>query len=160
MPPPWRQPVADKGLSQLRERVKRQPRTVPEPRFARSEASPEFVAVVSEPVESEPPPTPEPVVAPKPRAKSAPRAKAAPKPKPVSTGGFPMANEAKDSMTLQVRRTFSRRVDDLIHEFKRDRNIKTSKVELVEMLLSSLPEGVSDTLVEQLEAFRQNAPRR
>lgn len=71
-----------------------------------------------------------------------------------------MANEAKDSMTLQVRRTFARRVDDLIHEFKRDRNIKTSKVELVEMLLSSLPEGVSDTLVQQLETFRQNAPRR
>jgi hypothetical protein len=71
-----------------------------------------------------------------------------------------MADEPKANMTLQVRKSLAERLEALVYELKRDHNIRTSKVEVVELVLSGLPDHPSEDLVTQLKAFRSEAPRR
>lgn len=64
------------------------------------------------------------------------------------------------NLAIRVRRPLDDRLVDLIHEL-RGRGVRTSKVELIEMLLWELPEppGGADKLMERLGRFRESAPR-
>ena len=64
------------------------------------------------------------------------------------------------NLAIRVRRPLDDRLVDLIHEL-RGRGVRTSKVELIEMLLWELPEapGGADNLMERLGRFRESAPR-
>jgi hypothetical protein len=59
-----------------------------------------------------------------------------------------------------VRRPLDDRLADIIHAL-RLRGVRTSKVELIEMLLWELPDAadVGDDLLERLGLFRSCAPR-
>jgi hypothetical protein len=47
----------------------------------------------------------------------------------------------------------------LAHQLRLQRSIRTSKTELVEMLLWELPDEPDDDLVERLKRYRLAAPR-
>jgi hypothetical protein len=64
------------------------------------------------------------------------------------------------NLAIRVRRPLDDRLADLIHTL-RGRGVRTSKVELIEMLLWELPEPATgaDDLMERLGRFRTKAPR-
>jgi len=62
------------------------------------------------------------------------------------------------NLAIRVRRPLDERMAELIHQFRRE-GVRTSKVELIEMLLYELPEGVSPDLRKRLAGFREQAPR-
>lgn len=63
------------------------------------------------------------------------------------------------NMTLRVRRSLDMRAADLVDDARREHNFKTSKAELVEMLLSDLPVKLTGELLGRLREFRATAPR-
>jgi len=65
----------------------------------------------------------------------------------------PLAN-----LAVRVRRSLDERLGDLIHALRRD-GVRTSKVELIELLLWELPAEPSGDLRRRLAEFRQHAPR-
>jgi hypothetical protein len=69
-----------------------------------------------------------------------------------------MPDEPQANLAIRVRRSLDFRLSDLVHELRRD-SVKTSKVEIVEMLLSELPPHVTDDLRVRLRGFRNRAPR-
>lgn len=64
------------------------------------------------------------------------------------------------NLAIRVRRPLDDRLVDLIHEL-RGSGVRTSKVELIEMLLWELPdgEGAVAESIERLRAFRTRAAR-
>jgi hypothetical protein len=62
------------------------------------------------------------------------------------------------NLAIRVRRPLDDRLADLIHALRTD-GVRTSKVELVEMLLWELPENDQPALVRRLARFREWAPR-
>lgn len=62
------------------------------------------------------------------------------------------------NLAIRVRRPLDDRLADLIHALRVD-GVRTSKVELVEMLLWELPEDDAPDLVRRLARFREWAPR-
>ncbi|MHB8324623.1 MAG: hypothetical protein ACYDEA_01785 [Candidatus Dormibacteria bacterium] len=67
--------------------------------------------------------------------------------------GEPLAN-----LVLRPRRSLDYRLADLVHDLRRE-GVKTSKVELVELLLWELPPKPTAELRERLAKFRRTAPR-
>jgi hypothetical protein len=67
-------------------------------------------------------------------------------------------NEPAVNLAIRVRRPLDDRLVDLIHTLRRE-DVRSSKVELVEMLLWELPETPNDDLRRRLGAFRKAAPR-
>lgn len=63
------------------------------------------------------------------------------------------------NLTLRVRPSLDGRAADLVHEAARQHGIKTSKAQLVEMLLSELPATVTADLLARLRRFQREAPR-
>lgn len=61
------------------------------------------------------------------------------------------------NLAIRVRRPLDERLVELIHQLRRA-GVRTSKVELIEMLLWELPEEAS-ALTERLGRFRRFAPR-
>ena len=59
---------------------------------------------------------------------------------------------------VRVRATFDERLDDLVYQFRRQ-GVRTSKSELVELLLSDLPPEPDNDLRARLASFRRHAPR-
>ncbi|MEQ8834339.1 MAG: hypothetical protein RIB67_07815 [Miltoncostaeaceae bacterium] len=70
------------------------------------------------------------------------------------------ADAAAVNLAIRVRRPLDDRLVDLIHEL-RGVGVRTSKVELVELLLWELPTGeaAAADLIERLRAFRSKAAR-
>ena len=62
------------------------------------------------------------------------------------------------NLAIRVRKPLDDRLADLIHEL-RGAGVRTSKVELIEMLLWELPEDQLPALRERLRQFRDWAPR-
>ena len=93
-----------------------------------------------------------------PPAASAPRARA----RRRSGEGQPPARLAADlppaNLAIRVRRPLDERLVELIHQLRRA-GIRTSKVELIEMLLWELPTEHGPALTERLARFREWAPR-
>lgn len=137
----------------MRERMERASRRPPVPRHPRGGAR------EGEPTRSaaaEPPAAPEGVGAGgggKEGARRPPvRARRSPAPIRLSPD-LPAVN-----LAIRVRRPLDDRLADLIHLLRAD-GIRTSKVELVEMLLWELPEDDVAGLVRRLARFREWAPR-
>ena len=62
------------------------------------------------------------------------------------------------NLAIRVRKPLDDRLADVIHELRQD-GVRTSKVELIEMLLWEMPEGQTPALRERLRHFRDWAPR-
>lgn len=152
----WSGPVAEMqpdGLDALRDRLDRRPRSIPPTRHPRPQDSSDRAAVAgAERV------TPR-KVAPAPRPQSPharPETASGPPPTdlhPPATPGEPLAN-----LALRPRRSLDNRLADLVHALRRE-GIRTSKVELVELLLWELPPELTSELRARLTAFRRQAPR-
>lgn len=144
--------VDQPGIDLMRRRIERASRQAPPSRRAFSGSDPEIPAAtpVSEPADSAAagadPPAPVPVRRPAPR-----RARAA----------APMRLEADlppVNLAIRVRKPLDDRLADVIHELRRE-GVRTSKVELIEMLLWEMPDDQLPALRERLRQFRDWAPR-
>lgn len=147
------------GLAALRSKVERRSRQVPPPRTAAAPAPPainpesaqESGETESHSASIEAAPTP-----PAPRAR--PRRSPA---VPVQAGErHPQTSpdEPSANLAIRVRRSLDERLNELIFDLRRD-GVKTSKVELVEMLLWELPPRPGASLTDRLASFRRAAPR-
>ena len=143
------------GIDVMRRRIERASRQPPPPRRAREadDAPPASGEGVEETPGS---PTPAvaaaaPVSTPAP---AAPRTRRRAQPEPVRLAAdLPPAN-----LAIRVRRPLDERLADLIHALRRD-GVRTSKVEMIEMLLWELPEEDHAAVRERLRRFREWAPR-
>lgn len=68
------------------------------------------------------------------------------------------ADAPSANLAIRVRRPLDEHLAELIHQLRR-RGVRTSKVELIEVLLWELPESATPALVERLARFRRAAPR-
>jgi hypothetical protein len=152
--------VADQtsGIDVMRRRMERASRQPPPPRRAR-DADDAPAGGVGEGTAAPPLATTEPVVAPAPAPPAAaaapvPRRRPRPGPAPVRLAAdLPPAN-----LAIRVRRPLDDRLAELIHSLRRD-GVRTSKVEMIEMLLWELPEEDHPAVRERLRRFREWAPR-
>jgi hypothetical protein len=62
------------------------------------------------------------------------------------------------NLAIRPRRSLDNRLGDLVHALRRE-GIRTSKVELVELLLWELPAEPNSQLRARLASFRRQAPR-
>jgi hypothetical protein len=131
------------GIELMRRRMERARRQPPPPRRARAAAGEGEV----------PPAAPEPAPAPAPAPAARPR-RPAPAPAPLRLG----PDVAPVNLAIRVRKPLDDRLADLIHDLRRE-GVRTSKVELIEMLLWELPEGERAGVRERLRRFRDWAPR-
>ncbi len=67
-------------------------------------------------------------------------------------------DEPVNNLMIRVRRSLDDRLGDLVYKLRKD-GVKSSKVELVEMLLWELPPGSEAGLRQRLAEFRRRAPR-
>lgn len=71
----------------------------------------------------------------------------------------PNPNEPMANLAIRVRKSLDDRLADVVHDLKR-KGVRSSKAELIELLISTLPEVADDdALTLQLKQFRQLAPR-
>lgn len=155
------------GLDSLRERAERRKRSVPPPRHGRTPAGEDAQQRAAQPAE--------PVLEDKPRdevgqpvATELPQGEAkaerqetlvsqrkAPRPgdRPNTQPDEPLAN-----LAIRVRHSLDDRLGDVVHSLKRE-GIRTSKSEVVEMLLWELPATPAEEFKKRLAVFRRQAPR-
>lgn len=69
------------------------------------------------------------------------------------------SGEPQANLAVRVRRSLDLRLDDLLHDL-RHRELRSSKAELVEMLLWELPSVVTVDLEDRLDRFRHAGGRR
>jgi hypothetical protein len=146
--------VADQtsGIDLMRRRMERASRRPPPPRRA-AEATPTPPAGEGgeAPAPAPQEPTPAVVVTPAPRRPA--RARAAASAAARLAPDLPSAN-----LAIRVRRPLDDRLAELIHALRRE-GVRTSKVELIEMLLWELPEDDLAGARDRLRRFRAFAPR-
>jgi hypothetical protein len=137
----------ESGLDVMRSRIKRASRQAPPPRRATRESAP---VPGPPPTSTESTPTDE---RHRPDAASdAPKAKS-------RRSGITIAPDTPSvNLAIRVRRPLDDRLADLIHALRRE-GVRTSKVELVELLLWELPDQPTAELRRRLGAFREAAPR-
>lgn len=144
---------SESGLDMMRSRIKRASRRPPPPRGATAEDAPvpAAPAVADAPtVESAlEPGTQEPRSSAKPTRSSARRHAARPSISP---------SEPSVNLAIRVRQPLDERLVDLLHTLRRS-GVRSSKVELIEMLLWELPDVPDDDLRARLASFRTAAPR-
>jgi hypothetical protein len=145
--------VADQtsGIDLMRRRMERASRRPPPPRRAAREPAERVAGEgAGAPAAREaPPPAAPPAPAPTRRPT---RSRPAPAPARLAPD-LPPAN-----LAIRVRRPLDDRLAELIHALRRE-GVRTSKVELIEMLLWELPEDDPAGARERLRRFRAFAPR-
>ena len=62
------------------------------------------------------------------------------------------------NLAIRVRKPLDDRLAEVIHQLRQE-GVRTSKVELIEMLLWEMPDDQPDALRERLRQFRDWAPR-
>ena len=136
------------GIDLMRRRIERASRQPPPPRRAADpqEAAPPVAAPVEAAAES-----PAPEAAPRRRGR---RAATPQRPTRLRLG----ADVAPVNLAIRVRRPLDDRLADIIHGL-RGQGVRTSKVELIEMLLWELPDDQLAAVRERLRQFRDWAPR-
>ena len=138
------------GLDQLQKRMQRASRTVPPPRRP---ADPDTPAGLSDAATPEPAP---PEVTSQETTSLLPPAAPAPAdagPSPVPPSPAPLGPEIQANLAVRVRRSLDWRLDDLVRELRRTGN-RSSKAELIELLLWELPPTVTGELSARLALFR------
>lgn len=143
-------PETTDGLKVLHGQMQRRSRTVAPPR--RPQSQPPAAPAAGEVEVVDRPPTPAPAI-----AKPAPT-KSAPRPQDVEERPSTTADEPVTNLAVRVRRSLDDRLTDLLYSLRRD-GVRSSKVELVEMLLWELPPDASKALRKRLADFRRAAPR-
>lgn len=150
----------ENGLISLKRQMERRSRTIPParaPKAAVVTEDPPAAAVVESSVAEASTVEPQPVVVKPPTARKTAQKRA---PEPEMTGGPPMADEREyANMTLRVRRSLDMRVADLVDDARRQYGFKSSKAELMEMLMSDLPTKLTSDLLARWRSFREVAPR-
>lgn len=153
----------DSGIDVMRARIARGRRLPPRPRRPSeadapgSAASPAVeprptaptVAEPAEPAPADPPPTASAPAAPGGGARTRTPQRTQERLSPT----LPSAN-----LAIRVRRPLDDRLADVIHELRRE-GVRTSKVEIVEMLLWELDASDLDGLRKRIARFRRAAPR-
>ena len=142
------------GIDLMRRRMERASRRPPPPRRARDgadEAGDGGEVTVRAGAEEQAPVATAP--APARRATPRPRAPARPPAPARLAPDLPPVN-----LAIRVRKPLDDRLAELIHALRRD-GVRTSKVELIEMLLWELPEDDPAGARERLRRFRAFAPR-
>lgn len=129
------------GIDLIRSRMQRGRRTPPPARGSRPAGTLASPVVSDKITGAATPPTPRRV-----------RASVPQTPRSQITADAPTAN-----LALRVRRPLDDHLADLVHEFRRE-GVRTSKVELVELLLWELPNSHTE-LRPRLAQFRQAASR-
>jgi hypothetical protein len=145
--------VADQpGIDAMRRRIERASRQAPPSRRPSAEppaAASAAPATVSVPETAIAPATP----GPPPTPARAP-ARRGRRPEPLRLGAdLPPVN-----LAIRVRKPLDDRLADVIHQLRHD-GVRTSKVELIEMLLWEMPADELPALRERLRQFRDWAPR-
>lgn len=74
-------------------------------------------------------------------------------------GWPPSASEPKKSVTMQLRVSLAQRLEDLVVDLRRKHGLRTSQVELVELLVSTLPANPDLALAARVRDFQTRAPR-
>ena len=140
----------------MRRRIERAARHAPP---SRRPADPAALPASEPPVTAAEPPAVEeaagePVVSPRPARPRGARATRAERAEPVRLeADLPPVN-----LAVRVRRPLDDRLADVIHQLRQD-GVRTSKVELIEMLLWEMPADQAEALRERLRRFREWAPR-
>ena len=135
----------------MRSRIKRASRTPPPPRRPADADSPVPKAPASARTAETTPPksrTREQKASPRPVKERTPRESS------VSLA----PNTPHVNLAIRVRRPLDDRLVELIHALRRD-DVRSSKVELIEMLLWELPDVPNEDLRRRLAEFRRAAPR-
>lgn len=145
------------GIDLMRRRMERARRRPPPPRHAR-EGADDSAAGGAEVAEVEPAVAEETTAGPR-----QPRRAPSPRPRtPARRATSAPARLASDlppvNLAIRVRKPLDDRLAELIHALRRD-GVRTSKVELIEMLLWELPEDDPSGARERLRRFRAFAPR-
>jgi hypothetical protein len=154
--------VADQtsGIDVMRRRMERASRQAPPPRRARAAADTPPPTPAGE--GTGPPPSPAAAALGPAAATAAPPRAAAATPSPRRRGRPDPVRLAADlppaNLAIRVRRPLDERLADVIHALRRD-GVRTSKVEMIEMLLWELPEEDHQAVRERLRRFREWAPR-
>lgn len=153
------------GLDMLRDRVDRRSRTVPATRRPRRLAPPPDHPQEKSDQEAggAHPPATEPrstaiSAAPARGSQPHPEDPAVLSKQPASHHPELEPDEPSTNLAIRVRRSLDLRLSDLIHELRHE-GIRSSKVELVELLLWELPTQLTPDLRNRLAAFRRLAPR-
>ena len=147
------------GIDVMRRRMERASRQPPPPRRARAAGDTPAAPPAGEGSGPPPPtaavePAPTALATPPPPAPATPSPRRRGRPDPVRLAAdLPPAN-----LAIRVRRPLDERLADLIHALRRD-GVRTSKVEMIEMLLWELPEEDHQAVRERLRRFREWAPR-
>lgn len=167
------------GLAALGQRVQRKTRAVPPPRHARvpaigpqpsdttdqpaplgPDATPGESGGVDLPAQAPAAPIPVPAdEAPAVRTPRPARPPASGPPAVEPLGWLPSASEPKKSVTMQLRVSLAQRLEDLVVDLRRKHGLRTSQVELVELLVSTLPANPDLALAARVREFQTRAPR-
>jgi hypothetical protein len=153
--------VADQtsGIDVMRRRMERASRHPPPPRRARAADDAPSPSPVGE---GTGPPSPTVGAEPARASTATPPPAVAASPSPRRRGRSDPVRLAADlppaNLAIRVRRPLDERLADLIHALRRD-GVRTSKVEMIEMLLWELPEEDHQAVRERLRRFREWAPR-
>lgn len=81
-------------------------------------------------------------------------------PEDSTAPSHPSPEEAQNNLAVRIRRSLDERLVDLVYGLRRQENTRSSKAELVEMLLWELPEEDLAGLRIRLDRFREQAGRR
>ena len=139
------EPPGGQGLTSLRGRIERHPREIPPPPATTTGEEPALAAAPASP----PPP----------------QRRSSRRPRPVLTSpARPAAHgpEPQVQLALRVRAELDERLADVVHHLRRLIG-RTTKVELIELLISELPDQdprALEDLARRIEAFRLARPRR
>jgi len=149
--------VADQpGIDLMRRRIERASRQAPPSRRPAEPAAADPavpVEVRTVPAPAARPPEAE-AASPEPAARRRPSARTAPAAPPVRLGAdLPPVN-----LAIRVRKPLDDRLAEVIHRL-RGAGVRTSKVELIEMLLWEMPADEPAAIRERLRCFRDWAPR-
>lgn len=142
------------GIDLMRRRIERASRQPPPPRRASAEPADASREPASPPAAAEG----ETAVAPTPSADGAPRARTTRTRRTAPARLRLGADVAPVNLAIRVRRPLDDRLADIIHGL-RGQGVRTSKVELIEMLLWELPDDELAQVRERLRQFRDWAPR-
>lgn len=149
------------GIDLMRRRMERASRRPPAPRRA-AEAMPAAAPAVGEggapAVDGAAAPSAAAAAAPTAPAPVRARQDAARRRPPAATAARLAPDLPPVNLAIRVRKPLDDRLAELIHSLRRE-GVRTSKVELIEMLLWELPEDDSAGARERLRRFRSFAPR-
>jgi hypothetical protein len=140
------EPPSGQGLTSLRGRIERHPREIPPPPATTSGEESALAAIAA----SSPPPQRQSSRRPRPPLADSPT-------RPAAHGPEPQVQ-----LTLRVRAELDERLVDVVHDLRRLIG-RTTKVELIELMISELPDQDPkslEDLARRLETFRQARPRR